>query len=317
VSEFPPPGPEPTGGAEDRPSSETSSPTVWPVFLTYGLVLIASLVLGVGLMVLAIAVNVARDPGIAQDEGRVRQLVGQVAATPKMLLASAAVSSLLLLAALFVAIRLEGARLARRLRLTRRALGFRFWLLTSFGFLAVSQLFDSLFWFLGIDPGGTIDLAIRSISSASGYVLILLLILIGPMAGLAEELFFRGYMQTRLRQRWRPWPAILVTAGAFGLLHLDPFHSVFAFLVGILLGWIAEKAGTILPSIVAHVFNNTVWALGVSFFPGPFTAFISFCLLTLSVAVGIGCIAWLVRQPTAAASVQEELAAGAAATAIR
>ena len=56
--------------------------------------------------------------------------------------------------------------------------------------------------------------------------------LIALVPGFCEEVFFRGYMQRRLLQAWSPWSAILVTSLLFGVLHLNPAQSLFAFLFG-------------------------------------------------------------------------------------
>jgi membrane protease YdiL (CAAX protease family) len=81
------------------------------------------------------------------------------------------------------------------------------------------------------------------------------------MAGAAEEIFFRGYMQTALRERWSAPLAIVVTSAAFGVLHLDWLHSVLAMLLGLWLGFITERAGSALPAVVAHVVNNVLFTL--------------------------------------------------------
>jgi membrane protease YdiL (CAAX protease family) len=76
------------------------------------------------------------------------------------------------------------------------------------------------------------------------------------LPGLCEELFFRGLVQTRLAQRWRPITAVVVTSACFGLWHLDPFQSTEAFFLGLGLGYVAVRTGSIWPGIVAHVVNN-------------------------------------------------------------
>jgi membrane protease YdiL (CAAX protease family) len=82
------------------------------------------------------------------------------------------------------------------------------------------------------------------------------------LAGIrTEELFFRGYVQTRLCARFGGWPGVIVTAALFGFLHLDWSHSPSAFVIGLFLGWLARCAGSIRPGLLAHAVNNTLWAL--------------------------------------------------------
>jgi membrane protease YdiL (CAAX protease family) len=73
---------------------------------------------------------------------------------------------------------------------------------------------------------------------------------------MVEELFFRGYLQTRLVARWGRWTGIALTALAFGLVHMDWVHSTFAFLLGLWLGWMTERAGSIRPAMLVHGANN-------------------------------------------------------------
>jgi membrane protease YdiL (CAAX protease family) len=88
--------------------------------------------------------------------------------------------------------------------------------------------------------------------------LVLALLAIGVAPGIAEECFFRGLIQTRLRARWGQWPAIGLTALGFGVFHLDPLQGTFALLAGLFLGWTAERFGGIRPTIVAHAANNGI-----------------------------------------------------------
>jgi len=125
--------------------------------------------------------------------------------------------------------------------------------------------------------------------------LFLAVVVIGVLAGSAEEIFFRGYMQTRLGQRLRPSLAVLVTSVAFGLLHLEWIHAVLAFALGLYLGYITELAGSALPALTCHVINNALFtvltaASGTVEAAGP-----NAVLAVASALVFAGCIAWLRR----------------------
>ena len=54
----------------------------------------------------------------------------------------------------------------------------------------------------------------RVLETAVGPDLFGAVVVFGVIAGAAEELFFRGYMQTRLAEAWGPSRAIVVTAAA-------------------------------------------------------------------------------------------------------
>src|SRR5205807_2603521 len=95
----------------------------------------------------------------------------------------------------------------------------------------------------------------------TGGQIVVAVLVLGVMPGFAEEWLFRGYMQTRLKQAWGRWPAIIVTATLFGVMHLDLFQSPFAMLFGIYLGYVAEKSGSIRPTMLCHIVNNSFQVL--------------------------------------------------------
>lgn len=100
------------------------------------------------------------------------------------------------------------------------------------------------------------------------------------VVALPEELFYRGFMQSRLRDAWpqgrvlwgvRLGRAFWVTQGLFAIGHLaEPYPwRLGVFFPSILFGALKERSGTILPSTVFHALSNlTVLVLEASFF-GP------------------------------------------------
>jgi membrane protease YdiL (CAAX protease family) len=82
---------------------------------------------------------------------------------------------------------------------------------------------------------------------------------IGVAPALAEETFFRGLLQTQLSRAWGRWPSIGATAAAFGLIHVDPLQGCVAFFAGLLLGWVAERFGSVRPCVAAHAANNVLF----------------------------------------------------------
>ncbi len=88
---------------------------------------------------------------------------------------------------------------------------------------------------------------------------------IGIMAPVSEEIIFRGaILRTLLNSEGqqplnlkRAWMAIALSALFFALAHVNPVQMPHAFLLGLLLGWLYWRSGSVLPSIVFHVVNNT------------------------------------------------------------
>jgi membrane protease YdiL (CAAX protease family) len=178
---------------------------------------------------------------------------------PGLLGGSLAASSGLLLTLLLVVRPLDAARF--RL-LPGWETGFTLAVMT-LGLLTLGQALDSLTIVLGLADRGTLVLIRQVLQGTGGPDLFGAVLVLGVAAGAAEELFFRGYMQSRLRDHWSAPAAVLATSTAFAALHLDvsAVHMVLALVLGIYLGFVAEASGSTLPAIVCHVVNNIVYTL--------------------------------------------------------
>lgn len=98
------------------------------------------------------------------------------------------------------------------------------------------------------------------------------------VVALPEEFFYRGYMQTRLRDAWpngRLWwgvrlgKAFWVTAALFALGHLAIFQvwRLAVFFPALLFGWLREKTGSVLAAAMVHACSNLLLqVLDASFF---------------------------------------------------
>jgi sodium transport system permease protein len=96
---------------------------------------------------------------------------------------------------------------------------------------------------------------------------VLAALLLGALPAVSEELFFRGFMLTGLasafRGRGAAARAVVVTAAAFALYHILPEKWLPTFLMGLVLGLLAARTGSIWPGVVAHVLNNVSAVLEV------------------------------------------------------
>ncbi|WP_339909563.1 ABC transporter permease subunit/CPBP intramembrane protease [Symmachiella dynata] len=86
-------------------------------------------------------------------------------------------------------------------------------------------------------------------------------IMLGTMAlapAICEELAFRGFILSGLRRTGRTWMAIGLSSCAFGFMHMIP-HQVFnATLLGLVLGIIAIRSNSLLPSVIFHLIYNSL-----------------------------------------------------------
>lgn len=269
-------GPDLSGGAPPR---------TWTVFLSYVLVFVVLLITGMATVFVFLGMEVAAGGLSSRDPEKLAAAAMEFVTSPESLVLNSFLSSSVFILVPLGAVFLRRTTVKERLR-ARRAPAL--WTgVFVIGLLCLSTGIDSAYALLGLSDMGTIGLVTSGIEEASRLTISLAVITIGLGAGIGEELFFRGFMQTRLRERWGPWPAIGVTAAAFGIVHLDPFHVIFAFVVGLALGWITEVTGSILPAIIAHVVNNSLWVVMAWAMPEPLPIPVHGMLLVLSLTVGL------------------------------
>jgi membrane protease YdiL (CAAX protease family) len=94
---------------------------------------------------------------------------------------------------------------------------------------------------------------------------------VGIMAPFAEEVAFRGAILRRLLSvlgNNKHWIAILISALLFGAIHANLAQFVHATLLGLLLGWMYYRTGSIIPGVVLHWVNNTVSYIASNLIPG-------------------------------------------------
>lgn len=119
----------------------------------------------------------------------------------------------------------------------------------------------TVIWVLMGMGGPTVDISAYPTTAIRFSVL-----LMGPMvAGVVEEMAFRGYMQSHL-ERVGPTFAILVTSALFTLAHATHgFAYLIAvapgfFLVSVVYGYMALKSGSILPGMGLHFAGDLAFA---------------------------------------------------------
>lgn len=101
--------------------------------------------------------------------------------------------------------------------------------------------------------------------SETVWILFINLIIIAIIPGIGEELFFRGFMQKTFLRIANPHIAIWLTAILFSAVHFQFMGFIPRMILGAYLGYLAYYTGSILPSMLAHTFNNGMQVLMVYF----------------------------------------------------
>lgn len=75
-------------------------------------------------------------------------------------------------------------------------------------------------------------------------------------APLLEELFCRGIILRGLLHHTTPIKAIALSALMFGIMHLNPWQAIPAFILGVFMGWVYWRTHSLWATIFIHFVNN-------------------------------------------------------------
>lgn len=101
---------------------------------------------------------------------------------------------------------------------------------------------------------------------------------IGLLAPLSEEIVLRGAVLRSLlskplfanrSEQVNVWTAIAISAVFFAVIHFNPAQMPHAFVIGLLLGWMYWRTGSILPGVAFHWANNSIAYLIYNIYPNP------------------------------------------------
>jgi membrane protease YdiL (CAAX protease family) len=76
------------------------------------------------------------------------------------------------------------------------------------------------------------------------------------LAPIGEELIFRGVTMRIARRSFPFWAANLIQAVLFGIFHMNMIQGIYAAVLGLFLGYVCEKGGSIYLAIVFHFLFN-------------------------------------------------------------
>lgn len=284
--------PEPMQQPQQDPSAPIAKPRVWTVFLA----LIVAMIIGVGATAIYVAIAgfvLSDDPHNAQ------RMTNAVMSNPNAIIPTFAIMGFALLLVTTLATALSPENFRNRLSLHPSSLRNQDYTAVIFLTYGVSMVASQLTAFIPRADSPTLKLIQNNIRAANPFMFALAAFFIAGTAPIAEELFFRGYLQTRLRERWGRTIAIALSAIAFGVFHMDPIQSLFAAAMGVALGYVAERSGSIRPAIAGHVFNNLVAVLIARAVEAPADSNEKGSLVVLALGVVIAScgFTWLHRLP--------------------
>lgn len=141
------------------------------------------------------------------------------------------------------------------------------------GFLSIGAMY--VFNLIGVFIISIIGLEVMDpvsslVANISGYDIIVLFINLCIVAPIFEELLFRKWILNRLRPLGSK-KAIFVSSILFAFLHMNISQGVYAFGIGLILGYMAVKSGSIKVPIITHMFINFVGGMLMPMLAGLFS----------------------------------------------
>lgn len=116
-------------------------------------------------------------------------------------------------------------------------------------FQNLSGFWDKVLGFFGYTNNQTIPYC------NNGIVTMLLFLMLAVIPALVEEFVYRGAILHALKD-YGTGMAIIISAVLFGLGHFSLSTTPFAFLSGLVFGFIAIKTQSLVPTIFIHIINN-------------------------------------------------------------
>lgn len=141
-------------------------------------------------------------------------------------------------------------------------IGFIFLMAFAGSLILFSQI-NYIFYYLFPMPEFLVDI-FSEIFHLESLLISLMLIIIMP--ALLEEVLFRGFILFGLRKNHSAGKSIFISALFFGLVHLNPWQFITAFLSGLLFAWVALKTKSIILPILGHFLNNTMALVSSRYF---------------------------------------------------
>ena len=105
-------------------------------------------------------------------------------------------------------------------------------------------------------------------------------------APIMEEMVFRGWLLNILK-KYGVIPAILFSSLAFGLFHGTVLQSFPAFLIGLILSYLALKYKSLIPGMAIHMVTNTMSTLAIPSFEEKLMPY-------FMIASGVILLVWLI-----------------------
>lgn len=251
----PSPAPDTEGQSTER--------RIWPSLVVCAVLLPAAIAASTGGLLVALAIYGGFETIMVEDALLAR--VAEIMQEPLGLLLVVLPGQAVFLAAAVIPAIMSPVPIATRLGLRRPRIPLWSIPILMVATLAVGLVNLLTLRLLGNDAGQQIEMlsAVFRDAPPAGFACALIVLSVVP--GLVEELLFRGYLLGGFLRRWPPVVAVAFTSVFFAAVHLDPQHALLVLPLGVWLGVMTWRTGSIVPAVLCHLFNNLYGMIATRF----------------------------------------------------
>lgn len=213
--------------------------------------LIVSLIVIVGAMILRMA------SGIEVDPNNMMQFVGEYTTTILIISNTLAIVGIGLI--------YLGRKVKLREHIKLRKISLKDGLLATVFAVFLNLLFVAMVTFAleTLPPNPFFEQFEALMETVMGGNMILVYVSVVIAAPLFEEFLCRGVILNDFKNTTKFWVANLIQAFVFGAIHMNLVQGVYAFLLGLILGYLFEKYQSLWVPIIIHaVYNGTSTLIG-------------------------------------------------------
>ena len=118
------------------------------------------------------------------------------------------------------------------------------------------------------------------IPSLDGFGVVGVILVVGLLPAIFEEVFFRGVLLGGLRS-YKTYAMVLLSGALFALYHQNPAQTLYQFCCGCAFALVAIRSGSVLPTVLAHFLNNATIILLTKFGIAEFSGTLQWILLPI------------------------------------
>lgn len=128
------------------------------------------------------------------------------------------------------------------------------------------------------------------IPSLDGFGFVGVILVVAVLPAIFEEILFRGIILHGLKSAFSETASIVLCGALFALYHQNPAQTIYQFCCGTAFAFVAIRAGSVLPTMLAHLFNN---ALIITLEKFPVAWFGTLAFTVVSAVCLVGATVWL------------------------